>query len=120
LGTSVTYATADQALAQLTGRWLDCTRHSAFGDDVDVGLEITADRFWYQLIQQSDGSIVRDTSPNHSGTVDLQPFGNGSDQIDLYVCNGEYIVHAQFWSNPRRMDLNNEGLWIGDYVPETP
>ena len=117
--------TLDAFSAAISQRWLLCGTQSVFGPSGgggDNGLEITLDGHWYKLFPAVGGSTVRGAGFNQEGTwttpsvpqtpTDPQPF-----QLNLEVLGGgTLITHPVFASTPPAMRLNNEGVYVGDYV----
>ncbi len=115
--------TVDAFRAAISHRWLQCGSQSVFGrNSGQVGLEITADGHWYNLYPSDGGGLVRSAGVGAEGTWMELLFPQSSDdpqpfQLNLYVPGeGEVITHPVLASTPRAMTLDNEGVFIGNYV----
>jgi hypothetical protein len=104
-------------LATLPGRWLLCGHESVFGvDGGDVGLEITADNHWYKLFAAQGAATVRGAGSGEEGTWDALDLGDHI-QVDFDILGSGGIATAPlFASTPRAMRLDNNGVFVGNYV----
>jgi len=121
----VVTATLDVFSAAVSQRWLLCGNQSVFGPSGgggDDGLEITPDGHWYKLFPAVGGGTVRGAGFGQEGTwtalsvpqtpTDSQPF-----QLNLQdLGGGTLITHPVLASTPPAMRLDNEGVYVGDYV----
>jgi hypothetical protein len=110
--------------ARLAERFLLCGTESAFGrDQGDVGLEITSDGHFYRLYLGPTDGTERGTGFDREGTwqvIDTSDVnGPGSFQLNLDLAGvGTVITHPEFTTMPRKMRLNNNGVFIGTYVTD--
>jgi hypothetical protein len=95
-----------------TGRWLLCSSTGFLGTSDEVGLEIDYRGHWYKLYATPTGGLER---------------GSGFDKEGTWTYTGQQIVFQIFgggtayaWSSltkdPKRMRLNNNSVWISDYI----
>jgi DNA-binding SARP family transcriptional activator len=107
-------------LQGLIGTWLLCQAPSVFGTN-EVGIEIAANGQWSKLTRTSAGQLVRVIGWGNQGTWEIDaattqpPF-----QVNFQI-NGSGTVYTEpvFSSGVPKMRLNNEGVFVADYVPTT-
>jgi hypothetical protein len=104
-------------LAAMTGRWLLCGDESVFAaDGGDVGLEISADNHWYKLFPAQGGATIRGAGFDEEGTWTSLDLGDHF-QVNFEIFgSGTVITAPVFASTPRAMRLNNNGVFVGNYV----
>ena len=114
---SIALNSMSDLLAAMTGRWLLCGDESVFAvDGGDVGLEITADNHWYKLFPAQGAAIIRGAGFDEEGTW------TALDLDDHYQVNfdifgsGTVITAPVFALTPQAMRLNNNGVFVGNYV----
>jgi hypothetical protein len=101
-------------------RWLLCGQTSTFGT-TEAGLDIAADGSWYKLVSGADGSIERATGFDRQGTweiIDTSAMnGKPTFQLNLSIFgSGTVIVTPQFAADPLKTRLNNNGVFVADYL----
>jgi hypothetical protein len=106
--------------ARMTRTWLVCSNPSVFGT-TDAGLQITADGHWAKLVRNSAGHLVEAAGLRDSGTWealdDSAMNGHPAFQINLMTGNSTYILMADFAAAVERVQLDNNGVYVTDYVP---
>jgi hypothetical protein len=118
---------ADSAAAfeqKIEGAWRLCEQPSVFGTDED-GLEIRADHTWSKLRRADDASYHRMTGAQNHGTWEVIDTAsmNGADspqrwQLNLVRADDRTVItQPQFWGEAPQMHLNNNGVYVADYVP---
>jgi hypothetical protein len=104
----------------MTRTWLVCSEPSVFGT-TDAGLQITADGHWAKLVRDTAGHLVKATGLRDSGTWealdDSAMNGRPVFQINLMTGNSTYILMADFAAAVERVQLDNNGVYVTDYVP---
>jgi hypothetical protein len=107
-------------LALMPGRWILCGYESAWAvDGGDVGVEITADHHWYLLFEAQGGGTVRGTASNEGGTWSaLENDAGAAVQVNFDNAGGGTVITSPVFSStaPRTMHLDNNGVFIGNYV----
>jgi hypothetical protein len=107
---------------RMTHTWLVCSSPSVFGT-TDAGLQITADGHWSKLVRNSAGHLVHATGLRDSGTWealdDSAMNGRPVFQINLMTGNSTYILMADFAAAVERVELDNNAVYVADYVPTT-
>jgi hypothetical protein len=107
---------------RMTRTWLVCSNPSVFGT-TDAGLQITADGRWVKLVRNSAGHLVEATGLRDSGTWealdDSAMNGHPAFQINLMTGGGTYILLADFAAAVERVELDNNGVYVADYIPTT-
>lgn len=103
----------------MLGTWALCDDVSVFGSS-EAGLEITADGRWYKLYAEG-GKLVRGKGFDRAGRwsiIDTSGFnGAGSYQLNLDVDGGGTVItHPALSGGPRKMRLNNNGVFEADYA----
>jgi hypothetical protein len=113
----VAVSSMSDLVAAMSGRWLLCGTESVFAaNGGDVGLEITADNHWYRLYPAPGGATVRGAGFDQEGTWSAIDLG-GAFQVNFDIFgSGTVITVPVFASTPRAMRLNNEGVFVGNYV----
>jgi len=114
---SVAVGSVADLLATMPGRWLLCGSESVFAvNGGDVGLEITADNHWYKLFAAEGGATVRGAGFDEEGT--WTAFDEGDHiQVNFDIFgSGTVITAPVFASAPRSMRLDNNGVFVGNYV----
>jgi len=104
-------------LDAMTGRWLLCGDESVFAaGGGDVGLEITADNHWYKLFPAQGAATIRGAGFDEEGTWTSLDLGDHFQvNFDIFG-SGTVITAPVFASTPRAMRLNNNGVFVGNYV----
>lgn len=105
----------------LVGRWLLCDSASVFGTTDEVGLIIHADFTWQKLLRDEQGNLVAASAWEQSGdweSIDTSDMnGPGSFQLNLHVDgSGTIYTHPVFAVEPSVMRLDNNGVFIADYL----
>jgi hypothetical protein len=96
------YADAAELDQLFVGRWLHCTGPTITDQDVEVGLELTAERDAFVLVHQ-DGNVVRAGGFAGQGTWDVD---YTTRQLDVHMNAGDWInIDARFEDNPRRFQV---------------
>jgi hypothetical protein len=107
-------------VSMMTGDWALCGTTSVFGTQ-EAGFSFVADGTWYKLYSRG-GQLVRGLGVDEQGTwaiIDASVMnGPGSEpQLNLTLAGGGGIgLFPAFATNPRKMRLNNEGVYVADYV----
>lgn len=114
---AVALTSMSDLLADMTGRWLLCGNESVFATDGgDVGLEITADNHWYKLFPAQGAATIRGAGFDEEGTWTALDLGDHF-QVNFEIFgSGTVITAPVFASTPRAMRLNNNGVFVGNYV----
>jgi len=104
-------------VAAMAGRWVLCGNQSVFADNGgDVGLEITTDNHWYKLFPAQGATTIRGAGFDEEGTWEALDVGDHF-QVNFNVFGSGFIITAPvFASTPQAMRLNNEGVFVGNYV----
>lgn len=106
--------------SRMTRTWVVCSNPSVFGT-TDAGLQITADGRWAKLVRNTTGQLVQGTGLRDSGTWealdDSAMNGRPVFQINLMTGNSTYILMADFAAAVTRVQLDNNGVYVTDYVP---
>lgn len=106
----------------MTRTWVVCSEPSVFGT-TDAGLQITADGKWAKLVRDPAGHLVEATGLRDSGTWealdDSAMNGHPAFQINLMTGGSTYILLADFAAAVERVELDNNGVYVTDYVPTT-
>ncbi len=111
---------AADMVSMMTGDWALCGTTSVFGTQ-EAGFSFVADGTWYKLYSRG-GQLVRGLGVDEQGTwaiIDASVMnGPGSEpQLNLTLAGGGGIgLFPAFATNPRKMRLNNEGVYVADYV----
>ena len=85
-------------------------------DGGDVGLEITPDNHWYKLFPAQGAATVRGAGFDEEGTWTSLDLGDHFQvNFDIFG-SGTVITAPVFASTPRAMRLNNNGVFVGNYV----
>jgi hypothetical protein len=104
----------------ISGRWILCGHQSVFGvDRGDIGLEITPDNHWYKLYEAEGFGTIRGAGFDEEGTWTALNVGEDSStpQLNLDIFgSGTVITSPVLASMPRAMRLNNNGVFVGNYV----
>jgi hypothetical protein len=111
-------------LAEFTSRvtrtWLVCASPSIFGT-TDAGLQISSDGSWAKLVRDTTGRLVKGTGLHDSGTWkaldDSAMNGRPAFQLNLVTGNGTIILQADFAAAVDRVQFDNNGVYVADYVP---
>jgi hypothetical protein len=107
----------DAYVAALTGSWLLCKTPSVFGTSDEIGLEIDADGNWFKLYLGDAGAIERGHGFDRQGTWDTPHEDGGFFQLNIHIFgSGDIYTNPVFATNPRKLRLNNFGVFIGDYA----
>jgi hypothetical protein len=97
----------------IIGSWLLCQQPSTFGTSDEIGLEIAADGSFYKLYRSPAGTLERGVGFNKQGHWEIVD----DRQLNLNVDGqGTAIILPQFATTPRKMRLNNFGVFIADYI----
>jgi hypothetical protein len=108
----------EAALVQaMAGDWALCNTTSVFGTH-EAGFSFVADGTWYKLYAQN-GTLVRGQGFDEQGTWDTSQGCDGGcePQLNLNIAGGGGIIlFPAFATNPRKMRLDNEGVFVADYV----
>jgi hypothetical protein len=105
---------------RLVGDWALCGTTSAFGSQ-EAGLAIVADGTWYKLYV-SVGGLVRGQGFDKQGTWSIvdTSIENGPGnpfQVNFNIAgSGSIATFPAFATNPREMRLDNNGVFVADYV----
>jgi hypothetical protein len=117
----VATATTQATLAmQLVGDWVQCGQTSFFGTQ-ESGLAIVVDGTWYKLYDMG-GTFYRGQGPSQHGTWNLVDTsvenGPGVFQVNFSPTDGSGTADTfpAFAVNPRKMRLDNNGVFRADYV----
>lgn len=120
-GVVIAQPAPQQALTSaLAGNWALCEQTSVFGTQ-EAGLSITADGNWYKL-SVSGGVPTPETGFDNQGTWTLYDVNGDSGsgqafQLNLDIAgSGTVITFPAFTTGPHKMRLNNEGVFVADYV----
>jgi hypothetical protein len=114
---AVVVASRDDLVTAMVGRWLLCGHESAFAvDGGDVGIEITADGHWYKLFTAQGGTTIRGAGFDEEGTWTEEDLTDHFQvNFDIFG-SGTVITAPVFASTPRAMRLDNNGVYVGNYV----
>ena len=121
--------TMDAFRNAIAKRWFLCGMQSIFGQNQgDIGLEISPDGVWYKLYPGPEASAVRGAGFDQEGKWEIITVSSGPGDIQPYQLNfdifgsGTIITHPAFASTPAAMRLNNNGVFVGNYVldPSVP
>ena len=109
-------ATIGELHALLLGEWLLCGATSVFGSKDEIGIELIADGQWFKLYPDGNGGVQRGQGPDRQGTFEALDNGDAV-QLNLTLASGVgAITTPQFSINPRKVRLNNNGVFKADYV----
>lgn len=113
--------TKDALIRRLVGTWLVCKSPSVFGTK-EVGMQILSDGRWSKLTRNSAGRLTPVPGWGNQGTwevIDTSLMnGPGVFQVDFHIDgSGTVMSLPVFSSGPPKMRLNNEGVFVADYVP---
>jgi hypothetical protein len=113
--------TLDTFRKVLAARWVLCGSPSVFGNGGrDIGLEIVNDGTWYKLYPGPVGSTVRGAGFDEEGKWEVISTGSPPEQpfqLNLNIFgSGTVITHPVFAATPPAMRLNNNGVFVGNYV----
>ena len=106
----------------ISQRWLLCGTTSIFGNSRgDIGLEITPEGLWYRLYPGAGGSAVRGSGFDEEGKWETVSAGGPGDpqpyQLNFHIlASGMIATRPSFAATPRAMRLNNNGVFIANYV----
>lgn len=105
----------------LVGNWLLCSAPSVFGTTGEVGLAIYEDFRWTKLTRGDDGQIHALGGWDREGSwesIDTSSMnGPGTYQLNLKVDgSGTVITTPIFAEQPAVVRLNNNGVFVADYV----
>jgi hypothetical protein len=104
-------------LPAMVGRWLLCGHESVFAvDGGDIGLEITADQHWYKLFTAQGAATIRGAGVDEEGTWTALDLGDHIQVNFQILGSGTVITAPVFASTPRAMSLDNNGVFVGNYV----
>jgi hypothetical protein len=108
-------------LGHLIGTWLLCHTPSAFGTK-EAGMRIMADGTWSKLTRNSSGQLAAIPGWDNNGTWnvvdDSSVNGPGTFQLNFKIAgSGEVFTLPVFSSGPPKMRLDNNGMFVADYVP---
>ncbi len=124
---TITVQSMSDLVAAMTGRWILCGNESVFAvDGGDIGLEITADNHWYKLYEAQGGTTIRGAGWDQEGTWTALAVGDGFGdhfQVNFDISgSGTVITAPVFASTPQAMRLDNNGVFVGNYVidPSVP
>lgn len=112
----------EQAFRELiAGNWLLCSPESTFGTTDEQGLVIYENFRWAKLFEQGDGELVPGVGWELEGTwesLDTSDVnGPGVYQLNLNIDgSGTVITTPVLAEDPVYMRLNNNGVFVGDYV----
>jgi hypothetical protein len=107
--------TQQDLIQMLVGDWALCGATSVFGTQ-EAGFSFLADGTWYKLYA-SGGQFIRGQGFGEQGTWDLFGGDASEPQVNLNIAGGGGIdVFPAFATSPRKMRLNNNGVWVADYV----
>ena len=106
--------------ALFLGQWLLCSPTSVFGTEDEIGLDVIADGQWFKLYPDGNGGVTRGQGPDRQGR--FEALDNGEMvQVNLTLASGlTAITTPQFSSSPRKVRLNNNGVYKADYVFNDP
>lgn len=98
------YSDAAELDELFVGRWLHCTGPTITNQDVEVGIELTADRAAFVLVQQN-GNVVRAGGFTGQGTWDVD-VDHTTRQLNVYMNGGKLMnIDPRFEDNPRRVQV---------------
>ena len=107
---------------RIVGTWLVCSSPSALATS-DAGLQISADGHWAKLVRDGAGRLVPGSGLLDSGTwkaLDVSAEnGRPAFQLNLMAGSSVYILLADFAAAVDRVQLDNNGDYVADYVPTT-
>jgi hypothetical protein len=106
--------------SRLEHAWLLCDPPSVFGTG-EAGLELRPDHRWSKLTRGSGGRYLRMTGWGNEGTwesIDTSAMnGPGHWQLNLNVDGGGTVItQPVFAVVVPKIRLNNEGVYVADYV----
>lgn len=114
--------TREDFVAAMLGAWVSCGATSVFGTS-EAGLELTEDGRWAKLVASPGApELTRAKGWNDTGTwtvLDTSSFnGPGVFQLNLDIDGLGTVVTIPVFStsSPDTMRLNNNGVWVSDYV----
>jgi hypothetical protein len=117
----VAQGSTQQAFVQmLVGDWALCEATSVFGTH-EAGLSIVADGTWYKLYP-SGVALTRGQGFDQQGTwtvidTSIENGPTNQFQLNLNIAgSGTVSAFPAFAINPRKMRLNNNGVFVADYV----
>jgi hypothetical protein len=98
-----------------------CKAPSVFGTN-EVGIQILSNGRWSKLTRNPAGQLTPVPGWGNQGTwnsIDTSAMnGPGVFQVDFHIDgSGTVISLPVFSSGPPKMRLNNEGIYVADYVP---
>ena len=114
---SVAVQSMSDLVTAMTGRWILCGQESVFAvGGGDIGLEITADNHWYKLFPAEGAAAIRGAGWDEEGTWTALDLGNHF-QVNFNISgSGTVITAPVFASTPRAIRLDNNGVYVGNYV----
>ena len=103
------------------GDWGLCKSPSVFGTTDEVGLEITPDQRWHKLMPSGGLAVTLGTGWGYEGSWEIidtsMMNGPGVFQLNLSIDgSGTVITIPVFAQSPDIMRLNNEGVFVADYI----
>jgi hypothetical protein len=96
---------------KFVGKWVLCSAVSWLGTSDESGLEFADDGRWYKLYASPSGGLERGGGFDQEGTW----LYNGTIVVEIFGGGGTALYPA-LTTSPRRMRLNNFGVFIGDYI----
>jgi hypothetical protein len=109
-------ASVDELRALMLGQWLLCGATSVFGSHDEIGLELVGNGEWFKLYPDGSGGVTRGQGPDRQGTFEALDNGDAV-QVNLTLGSGlTAITTPQFSISPRKVRLNNNGVYKADYV----
>ncbi len=114
---SVAVQSMSDLVTAMTGKWILCGQESVFGvGGGDIGLEITADNHWFKLFPAEGAATIRGAGWDEEGTWTALGLGDHF-QVNFAISgSGTVITAPVFASTPRAMRLDNNGVYVGNYV----
>ncbi|MFL6238255.1 MAG: hypothetical protein ACJ735_02000 [Actinomycetes bacterium] len=106
-------------IQQVQHAWLLCDQPSFFGTNED-GLDIETGFQWAKLARGADGTWTRMAGAHNQGTWSVLQAGDAGDprwQINFTFADGSSAGSLPaFAVNAPKMRLDNEGVYVADYV----
>jgi hypothetical protein len=108
-------------VARLVGTWLGCTQTSVFGTE-EVGIQVSSSGRWAKLTENGAGRLTPLSGWGNEGSWDVVDTstmnGPGVFQVNLHIDGSGTVTSLPVFSaGAPRMHLNNEGVYVADYVP---
>ena len=110
----------DDFKSALVGDWGLCGAPSVFGTR-DAGLRISADGHWHKLVAGGAQTATVATGWGNEGAWDIMEISGAHEpvayQLNLRIDGSGIVITApQMAISPGMMRLNNEGVYIGNYI----